>query len=432
MIPHPSAPHNAPSLRSLRTETPQHSTNLPNPRSFSHTTARLLLLSLLLVLPAFSACGGTAEQLLSASEFQVSSYPLPKTLQNDSSLIIRHIPDRGTLIGANSGLYYITGQGLLQNDIESVLAMAPWQSNYLLIARPDKLQIWDGAFHESDIYRKLNGEKITALAAQDKEVLWIGTLSNLWLIKGTEARAFSQLAAPQALYAFQGAHSVIVHTKEGSYKALSVAENGDVKMEDFSSTSNAPEIAVAGKGGQIWGLAEGLLYQWTQQGSQNAWTPFGWTAKTKEGSPLKINQLALDALTGKLWAVTDGDLFQISPTRVFRIERPAGIGTIRFVQAAEDALWLMDDKNLHRMSVATGSEEVRYTGRIKTFMDANCLRCHGATGPGRNLDSYASTKDIATRIAEVIEGGQMPPDKSTLVGGDANLIRRWIEGGSKE
>ncbi|MCB9638060.1 MAG: cytochrome c [Myxococcales bacterium] len=391
------------------------------------------LLGLLLFAPLFlPACAGTPEQLLSAEQFQLSSYPLPKTLKADEQIIIRHVPDRGTLIGSNSGLYYITGQGLLQNDIETVVAMAPWQNSYLLIARSDKLQIWDGAFHESDIYRKLNDEKVTALAAQANDTMWIGTEKALYLVKGTEVRSFEQFAGAQAIHTFLDATSAIVKGKDGSFKALSLAENGEVKMEDFSSSSNIPEQIITGKGGQIWGLTEGLLYHWTQQGSQNAWAAFGWSPKTTDGQPSKLTQLSVDAMTGKTWALTEHDVFQITPERVYRIERPSGIGKIRSIQAAEDALWLADEENLHKLSIVTGSEEIRYNGKVKAFMDANCLRCHGTSGPGRNLDSYAATKDIAVRIAEVIETGQMPPDKNTLVGGDANMIRRWIEGGTKE
>jgi mono/diheme cytochrome c family protein len=385
----------------------------------------------LLLLPFFIACG-LAEEKLASSQFQLASYPLPKTLQEDTKLIVQHLPERGTLLGAQSGLYFITGQGIQQIDSDPVVAMTPWQGKYILIARPKQLQLWDGAIHESQLERKLEGAEITAAAAQGKEILWLATRSHLWLARDTELQSFAQFANAREIYAFQDAPTAIVHTQEDSYIALTIAQDGSVKMEDFAAAGNLPQQIMPSAGGQIWGLTQGLLYRWTQQGQQNAWEAFGWTAKDANGQPTPIQTLLLDNLPGKLWALTEKDIFQITAQKVYRIERPPAITAIRSAQAAEDALWMMDNENLHRLSLVVGEEEVTYSTRIKRFMDQNCLRCHGSTGPGRNLDSYENTKNLAERIAETIEQGRMPPDRTSIVGGDANLIRQWIKNDFKE
>lgn len=81
----------------------------------------------------------------------------------------------------------------------------------------------------------------------------------------------------------------------------------------------------------------------------------------------------------------------------------------------------------------TGGAKTIYTANVKSIIDGQCIKCHGAGGvqSGRPFETYAQVSASATAIAARIKGtggGIMPPT-GKLSDATIAVIDKWIADG---
>lgn len=78
------------------------------------------------------------------------------------------------------------------------------------------------------------------------------------------------------------------------------------------------------------------------------------------------------------------------------------------------------------------ADKVTYNGKIKTYLDDNCITCHSAGAAISNLTSWATVESraqsIYNRVAEVAD---MPKGKTSSAA-DKAMLKSWKEGGFLE
>ena len=140
--------------------------------------------------------------------------------------------------------------------------------------------------------------------------------------------------------------------------------------------------------------------------------------------------MTVDAVTGALWVVLDGDIRRLTGTTVDILPRPSSLVSPVAVDVSGDgALWIADATTLSRF----GHEgpDVTWETDIAAFAADNCTRCHANLGIAHPLDTYDSWVAEVDEIIEEVAAARMPQDDKPLIGGNAELIRRWKDGGLK-
>lgn len=337
-----------------------------------------------------------------------------------------------TLLGGSGGLLKVTGEGLERLDDEPVAGIALHASeNKLVIARPDRIDVFDGRdVAKVSIYKQLDGSPVTAIGARGTAEIWIGTSRSLWRLADGALSRFQQIEGVKHVVSFAGATRLVLRDARDAVVALKQAP-GDTWLMRPLSMKSAPQQIVPRPDGSLLALADGALWVFRDaaDGQAAAWQPmtFGESARSLED----VRQLALSPRDGTLWIVAEKHLYRLDGDSLVQVLRPSGLAEVVAARVADDgALWLADASTLYRIG-ETGPPPT-YADDVQPFIAANCTRCHAHQAEGSNpLDTFARVKASVDALISAIETQRMPADRKPLVGGDANLLRRWRIGGTK-
>jgi hypothetical protein len=79
------------------------------------------------------------------------------------------------------------------------------------------------------------------------------------------------------------------------------------------------------------------------------------------------------------------------------------------------------------------SEKVTYDGKVKTYLDTNCIQCHSASQSNiSNLTSWATVKDYTSEIYDRVAVKADMPKGKTPSAADKELMAEWKNGGYLE
>ncbi len=370
-----------------------------------------------------SQSAGKATTLSVAS----STYPLPEDLaKQQASFRLGSIAKLGTLVGGATGLYHLSNGKLSSLEQEPVVAIAPWRGKFLVIAQTKQLVVWDGELHQPLKF----GSAILDVAAQSDHILWIATTKQLWRLQNDKLEAFASIKDVRKLYSFTGSSYVVAQDKEGVFFFFRTDSTGKLLWSRLEKTAPSVEQLVPGFNGMLWGLSKGKLVVRETKDGKVRWGEYDWTQWGDDKLAEKVGALQWlisDVHNGRLWAVGKTSIVSIYGKKVSYGERPAALSRIKSLVATSDStLWVNDGKQLHQLT-RTQAASITYEGQIAPFMKKNCWRCHQKVGPGRPLDDYELVKKFIGSILKQIESGGMPTDGKPLVGGDANLLKRWME-----
>lgn len=86
-------------------------------------------------------------------------------------------------------------------------------------------------------------------------------------------------------------------------------------------------------------------------------------------------------------------------------------------------------------TTSCSTTNMKYSGEIKSIIDANCVGCHGASSPsgGVSLVTYDNVKNVgATKLAGVVNhssGFKAMPPTSKMSQCNIDKIQAWIAAG---
>ncbi len=362
----------------------------------------------------------------------VVEIPLPDAFAKEKTFWLGSVKSLGTLIGGDSGLFHLGNNTLRDIDNGSVVGIAPWRGEFLVIAQKNQLLVWDSDLHESQLDSSFAKQDIVTISAQFDDTLWIATKDALWRLKDKEMVSFESLKGVVNLHTFLGSAFVVAKRDNGNFFVLGTDPQGELRVNELQSSAPSLQSLVPAPDGTLWGLSDGKLVRRRPTVDGFVWQDVSWSEWSPEPDKLQeslgaIEHLGLDVNSGRLWLVTENAIVAILGKQLQWAPRPEVLKDVKTITATLDTtFWVMDGSKVHRF-VRTESAEISYEGQIATFMKNNCLRCHADVGPGRPLNTYESVKALTESILKQLEQNLMPPDQKPLVGGDALLFKRWME-----
>lgn len=368
-----------------------------------------------------------------AGLLDVKTYALPKELQNDTTLHINGQKGNSALVGGKKGLYQIVEKKLNLIDKGIVTGIVPWGELKVLIARPDKIQLWSGSLEETALFKQLDGSLITNLKLHGKDEAWIGTQKSLWTLKNDSLTQYSQIPGIRQLFAYAGSTAMAVHTQKGEFLAMRWRDKEGWTQQSFSDEDLALQALFPNTRNEFWGLTEDGMYQRKLEKKKAAWWPYRLDADSKGVEKKQIEAVALDPSAGYVWAVTAGNLYRLKgDNTALSLPRPKGMAkAIRATVSNDGALWVSDGKNLYRFG--NDGPAVSFTTNVAPFLKSNCNSCHnsGKDAAARifPFEKYEEVKKSVADMIKAIDQKRMPPEPKPFTNGDVNTLRRWVAGG---
>lgn len=391
-------------------------------------TSRLLAL---LGFPLFAACGGPAEtesppaadtvvrpSRIDALDVAVQTHALPDGLRDDATLSIAALDGGVTLIGGAAGLYTLDGTGFREVAGGAVTGLAVTEEG-TVVGRSDGLHIYDGDLTLSPLSERLGGG-VTAVALRGTE-LFLGTDEALFLLADGGLYAFDELGAVRQIAASADNRTLIVDRDD---ETLRLKEEDGVWSRHALTSEVALDAVVPAGPDRIFAAAVGLLVERVSLEDGAAWRPVALTAEKEDTGASGIEAISVEPASGRLWVVTRDSVARLYGDAVALRERPPGLGAALAARATRDgAVWISDGTNLVR--VGSDQPPVTWSDDVRAFSADNCERCHIPLGVGHPLDTYEAWTAEVDRIIDALEQERMPQDGAVLVGGTADLIRRW-------
>ncbi len=355
---------------------------------------------------------------------ELSAQELPEGLVSGGLLVASDVA-LGVAAGGEGGLFVQGAGGLERVDEAPVSGLVAIEGVGFLVGGQGGLKIWDGALKDTTLDEALAGASVTALATRGAEV-WIGTEDGLLVFDGASLLAFEGLGGASAIHAFEGSTDVLLVGVEG---ALSVLRQEGQGWSLHGLDGEPVQVALPGAGGRILGLDEGALVERVSVSPEAAaWRAVALSEDAGDTGAAGIEAMAVDPASGAVWVVSAEAIARLEGGAVAVGERPEGLGGVDRAQVTGDgALWLSDGVTL--WSAGGQAEVVGFEDRVAGFGEDNCARCHGDGGVAHVMVSYEQWVAEAEQIVDELESGRMPADGRPLVGGGAELVRRWIEGG---
>ena len=356
----------------------------------------------------------------------LSQQTLPAALGGADLLLARDV-SLGTIAGGQGGLFLQGAGGFEQIDEAPVSGVVALAGVGILIGREEGLRIWDGALKGTSLDDAIEGP-VTALAARGDEV-WIATGEALFLLGGEALSAFEGLGGITSISTFAGSSDVLLRDAEGELMVL----RAEGESWSIKALSGEPvQDALPGAGDRILGLDGGALVERVEVGGgEVAWRRVALSEDVQDEGAEGIEAIAVDPGSGALWVVDGAKVARIEGGTVSSAARPEGMGeVVQALVTGGGVLWLSDGSGL--WSAGGEGETISFETHIAPFSAANCERCHVENGVARLLVTYDNWVEESAGILTQLETGAMPADGRALVGGSADLVRRWIEGGLQE
>lgn len=374
-----------------------------------------------MVTPSVEVIRPTAVETLALA---AEEHALPAALQNDATLSVAFLEGQGVLAGGASGLYLVGTDTIELLDGTAVHALAS-DGARIIVASARGLLVWDGALADSSLNAELSGETVTSLATRGSD-LYLGTATRLWLLAAGQLWAFDELAGATEIDASLGAIDVIVRSNAKT-QALR-RENDEWILRELSAEIGAAR-AVPGSAERIVSLEDGKIQQRTALEADGIeWRPISLLMDENDPGASGVEALAVDPVSGAVWAVDAGSLARLDHSRVSLVVRPGSMAAPQTISVTTDgAVWISDGSILRRFGNA--GRPVSWSEDIAKFSANNCQRCHAPLKVGHPLDSYEIWAEEIDKIVTVLENRTMPQDGAALVGGTVDLVRQWREGG---
>ena len=404
----------------------------------SHWPQRYGALTFAAILTAFSASCGVAElsdPVLAGPDrelnlvLQQQSYTLPTELVGDASLTISVLGD-GVYLGAKAGLYTLDASNAFEQlDAAPVIGLARHFGDEgeqsLVIARPRGLQLLARGLQDAPINLNALGT-LRALAESGSGTLWIAGETMLrWHKLAMEQLA--GLGPVQTIEVFSP-EQLVLREEGGALVALE-RRGSDWTTHRFSAEQ--PEITALSPFGSRWGYLALVGGKLALRDLDNTGLP-RWAPYRLEGGPTQpqVGRLVPDASSQRVWALGSSTLYRLDGARAelgrFRLRETLD-PKARAATTADGSLWVVDGLTLRRWRVPARSNTTppSYAKTITPFLGKHCARCHGASGPGRPLDSYEAVRSATAAIISALRSEQMPPDRPEHLADEGERFTEW-------
>lgn len=374
------------------------------------------------------------------------SYQLPKELRQDATLSIL-VHGNELWFGGKKGLFRLQNGAFKQEDDKPVVGLALWapkdQPTQIVIGRSTSLDLWFRGLVPSSLNGKLGGATITSLHTMGDGMLWIGTSTGLVMVKGEQLTRLDQLKNIKRVNRHPQAPDLVLEAVDGSLAIIRPNGEGWGVRAPVSPKGKSVFKAVSPiNSDSFWGVADGLLYYRVLKGGLFYWWPFivdpEAKAATKGGIPTvganwMVSRLGLNPKTGDTWAIVKGQLLLLGAKTIQQMPIPEELSALAMMTFSPDgSMWLSDGDKLLR--VGSEQKSVSYKQDLKPFLEQSCVSCHKEGGIASHflVGTYNDAKAGAEKMIKRIANGTMPPPPAKLIGGDADLIRRWMKDGYQQ
>lgn len=370
----------------------------------------------LLLLPLMAGCGGDAAGGAAAQMVVTAPWQAPtqswQVVPEALTAVAEH--DGRVLIGQQGRLSELGLGGASLIAELPVLALATLIGVGIVVLDGDGgLHVWDGELHPSPLDEALDGPAAAITVRRDE--LWIATAASLYRWDGGDLTHVAHAAGR-----VQGVRS---SDRLAAGQALITPEESGFEVIDLGVPTFVTQDAVLGlfEGG-LWGWQDkNWAHTGLDQVSAVLVDPLGVAyARTRAGVVRLDSQGAWSLRAGQDWAASLNGLWS---------------------GAGDGLLTLVGTELMLPEPVTDGGEgegeadepapdpEISYTADVAPFSEASCERCHKPLGIARDLTTYAAWVANVDLAIMAIDDGRMPQDGGGLIGGDAQLLRRWRNGG---
>jgi len=351
----------------------------------------------------------------------LAEHALPTELANAPVSIGEH--GAFTIVGGAGGLFALTSNGFEAADTAAVEAIVAFDGK-LIVANANGLHLYGGTLEASPLNDPLSAVTVTDLATRGAQ-LWIGTTGGLYVFESGRLTLFTDTMSVAEVSTFTDAADVVVKTTAGAYQVLRLSGT-DWQLQSL------PEVdaAVPAANGRTIALDAGKLVERVADAGKFAWHPVAIDVAEDATGAEGIDALAVDPITGAVWAL-GASLVRIEASvgRLSTMARPSGLGSVlTAVVSSGGSLWTSDGVTLRRMG--TAGEPVGFATHIAPFSEASCNGCHTMLGTApMPLETYEEWVQFIDKSIVRLEDQTMPPAGTALMGGTADLARRWRDDG---
>jgi hypothetical protein len=375
-------------------------------------------------------------KLIATIQPEVRCLPLPANLTNKTRLSFAGIPGGEPLISSENGLYRLKDTTFESVDDKlAFVGVATWGQTRFALATSDQIFLLEGDdLQPTLLHQRLDGSPITAIARYKAEALWIGTRDALWRLEQDRLVRYEEIRGISAMHWYPSLRMLWARETSGRLAILRQDDTGAWQSRHFDQEGlTLSDLAPANRF-EFWGLDTAGLWLRRQGEAGAAWWPYH-LAPTEEGKEtLSFQGLHYDLTSGYAWVLTADEMYRLEGSDASKMPRPTELsGEITLAHGIEQGgFWMGSRTHLCRIGEATAS--ITYTEHIAPFMERNCVRCHfQPNGLSFPLQTFEQVKDRVNELVTVLTPGaikRMPPDRPA-VGGDAELIKRWLQDGLK-
>lgn len=371
-------------------------------------------------------------------KLSVRSYAMPTTFKGDTTLSVV-LMGNDLWLGGKSGLYRWLNGKFEQIDDKAVVGLAVWpvekDTKGLLIARPDGMDVWyNQTIAPSALnYKLIKGEKLQVLLARGTEDLWLGTDQGLRRWKAEKLSTFADLKKVKRLFSYPASKELIVTLEDGRIVVLREEQAGwSIQTLESEIKDRKLEQVMLWKNSEYWGVSGTSLFYRKRGEKDAAWWPFRLRPDKNKPEEWSVLTVTFDPGVGAVWVLAKEGILRLDENEALQVDVKEKFGNALFFRVESDeALWWSDGISLLRLG--QDGPVLTYEKEVKTFVESSCLKCHkqGGSAEFLPLGSYDDVRKHVNRMIIRIESKEtpMPPPPNQLVGGDAETLRRWIQGG---
>ena len=318
--------------------------------------------------------------------------------------------DGHVLVGQASRLSVLQADSIETIAEVRVRSMVPLSGvGVVIVDDAGALHIWDGAVSESPLAGALDGPAEAITVRRDE--LWIATDTSIYRWEGGDLTHIAHGGG--VIQGLRGADRLVA---------------GDTLLTPSETGIEVVDLGVPGfvVSTGVLGLFEGRLWQrsddqWALVGLSDVTDlvvdPAGIAYARRADEVVRLDaDGAWSTAVAEDWAVSDSGLWWGASTgRLERLGAPLTFKPRPEVDPDPDP-----------------EAAPTYVDTVAAFSEASCDRCHRPLGIARDLTNYEDWVANVDRAITEIEAGRMPQDGGLLVGGDADMLKRWKDGGLSE
>ncbi len=361
----------------------------------------------------------------------VTSFAMPESWDASESWHVAVHPDGRILAGGAGGLFLL-GEPTLQLDDAPVRGLLADVTLGFLVVTDAALKVYDLELFDSALNQALSGLRVMGVVRRGSQ-MWLVTDAELHAFDGVALASYPDLVGVASLRTNNDSPYLVAQDTAGLLTLLR-EDDGVLGAQDLNDELDDIVLAAPGPRGRVFALAgETRLFERLEVAGGVAWQPVALTIDPADQGADGVGRIIADPVGGALWITRDTSLSRIDGGGVTStFDWPSAISSAGHIVATSDgAIWMSEASQLVRVGPAQPPPS--YVQHVLPWYDDNCARCHEEGGEVATVtrfgdyDSFAALIDI---IADQAEEGLMPLGESALVG-DAELPRRWREGGMR-